>query len=373
MPKPDEKQPSKVAVDVVLKERPVKAAEVEMEWGIAPGSGGKPDLVSYTPGGSVYLEHRNLDGEGRSVSASLSTGNFLAPQDDLGFKLEYARPMARGEKDPEKALLKCSAFNSRKVSPAFAGGPTMDEVPGVWIDRSGAKASLTENFTRQSKCTTGLVIQEITARDESGGLCTNGSKQLPTGEVSSDGPPTTWSTTGTDRVVSGQANITRDNTTFVNGTIVGARDILQAEQSLGFERKGSPLSNRHSLSLTRFIQLARPPSKSAMPPPVLALHGKYSGAVGDLPNYECFTLGGPHSCRAYNVGELGVARRALEYGGELRVPVPKLNCQAFAFYECATDLGSSKEVSGNPTEYYRRCEEDFHHIPTPPVCVCCLL
>lgn len=34
---------------------------------------------------------------------------------------------------------------------------------------------------------------------------------------------------------------------------------------------------------------------------------------------------------------------------------PSARClQAYAFYETGTDLGSSKEVRGNPTEYFRR-------------------
>ena len=37
---------------------------------------------------------------------------------------------------------------------------------------------------------------------------------------------------------------------------------------------------------------------------------------------------------------------------EARVPV--LGHQAYVFYELGNDLGSSKEVNGNPTEYFRR-------------------
>ena len=129
VPKPDEEDPQKVEVDIVLKarsgspallhpcavmqccacranairappaagklraaltgrgralvsqERPLKTAEVELEWGIAPGEGGRPDLVSLKPGGSVFFEHRNLDGEARQLYGSVSTANFLAPQD----------------------------------------------------------------------------------------------------------------------------------------------------------------------------------------------------------------------------------------------------------------------------------------------------
>lgn len=201
VPKPDDEDPQKVEVDIVLKERPLKTAEVELEWGIAPGEGGRPDLVSVKPGGSVFFEHRNLDGEARQLFGSVSTANFLAPQDDLGFKVEYVRPYCWGDKDPQRTNFKASAFNSRKLSPVFVGGPLSDEVPGVWVDRAGVKASFTETYSRQSKCQFGAVLEEVTTRDESGGVCTAGSKALPSGMLATDGPPTTLSGTGTDRIL----------------------------------------------------------------------------------------------------------------------------------------------------------------------------
>jgi outer membrane protein assembly factor BamA len=87
---------------------------------------------------------------------------------------------------------------------------------------------------------------------------------------------------------------------------------------------------------------------------VLVAHARGGTIVGNCAAYDAFTLGGPHSCRGYTVGELGAARSFLEYALELRVPVPGLNTHAFAFWERCTDLGSSSSVPGNPTEYYRR-------------------
>eukprot|EP00951_Prasinocladus_malaysianus_P043448 scaffold542465_cov29-Prasinocladus_malaysianus.AAC.1 len=70
----------------MLKERPMKTAEVECEWGIAPGERGQPALVSLVPGGQLLFEHRNLAKKGRTISASISTQNFISPSDDLGFR-----------------------------------------------------------------------------------------------------------------------------------------------------------------------------------------------------------------------------------------------------------------------------------------------
>jgi len=67
---------------------------------------------------------------------------------------------------------------------------------------------------------------QVTARDDSGQICSQATRQLPTGMLAADGPPTTLSPTGVDRVAFLQGNLTRDATYFVNGSPVGARDIF---------------------------------------------------------------------------------------------------------------------------------------------------
>ena len=360
VPRPDENDPSKVQIDIMLRERPVRTAETELEWGIAPGDGGRPDFVSVRPGGSVLFEHRNLDGWGRQLFGSISTANFFQPQDDLGFKLEYNHPYVKGELDPNKASFRSSVFNSRRISPVFAGGPLLNNVPSVWVDRAGIKASFTQKFSRQTRCTSSAVLEEVTTRDESGAICANGSKQIADGSVTMDGPPTTHSGSGCDKVVCFQGNLTRDTTTFVKNTSVGSRDIMQVEQSIGIGA-AFPVYNRCVFETSRFLQLFPARKKVDYPPPVLVLHAKGGHIIGDCAVYDAFTLGGPHSCRGYGVGELGVSRSFCEAAFELRLPVPILNTHAFLFWEKCSDLGSSKSVVGNPTEYYCRAGQGLSY------------
>ncbi|MBA0847753.1 hypothetical protein Goshw_022720 [Gossypium schwendimanii] len=351
-PRPDEKNEGGIVVEIKLKELDQKSAEVSTEWNIVPGRGGRPTLASFQPGGTVSFEHRNLKGLNRSILGSLTTSNYLNPQDDLAFKLEYVHPYLDGVYNPRNRTFRASCFNSRKLSPVFTGGPGVDEVPPIWVDRAGVKANITENFTRQSKFTYGLVMEEIITRDESSHISANGQRVLPSGGISADGPPTTLSGTGVDRMAFLQANITRDNTKFLNGAIVGERNVFQVDQGLGIGSK-FPFFNRHQLTLTRFLQLRQVEEGAGKPPPpVLVLHGHYGGCVGDLPSYDAFTLGGPYSVRGYNMGELGAARNILELGAEIRIPVR--NTHVYAFAEHGNDLGSSKDVKGNPTEVYRR-------------------
>ncbi|KVI03623.1 Bacterial surface antigen (D15) [Cynara cardunculus var. scolymus] len=244
-PRPDEKNEGGIIVEIKLKELEQKSAEVSTEWSIVPGRGGRPTLASIQPGGTVSFEHRNIKGLNRSLLGSVTTSNFLNPQ------MVY--------------LILETALCVQAASTAESS------VQSSQVDQEWTKFLLygliEPNFTRQSKFTYGIVMEEITTRDESSHISSNGQRVLPSGGISADGPPTTLSGTGIDRMVFAQANITRDNTKFVNGAIVGERNVFQL-------------------------------------------------------------------------------------AAEVRVPVR--NTHVYLFAEHGNDLGSSKDVKGNPTEVYRR-------------------
>ncbi|XP_074378129.1 protein TOC75-3, chloroplastic-like [Apium graveolens] len=109
-------------------------------------------------------------------------------------------------------------------------------------------------------------MEEITTRDESSNICPAGQRVLPSGGVSADGPPTTLSGTGIDRMAFLQANITRDNTKFVNGAIVGERNVFQLDQGLFIGSK-FPFFNHHRLTWTKFLQLKTVEEGAGNPPP----------------------------------------------------------------------------------------------------------
>ncbi|KAF7043375.1 hypothetical protein CFC21_052742 [Triticum aestivum] len=355
-PRPDETKEGGVVVEIKLKEQDPKSADVETMWNFVPGDQGRPTLASIQPGGGVTFEHRNIGGLNRSLAGSFSSSNLLNPQDDVSFKLEYTHPYLDGVEDRSRnRIFKASCFNTKKLSPVFVAGPNMDDAPPIWVDRVGIKANITENLTKQSKFTYGLVLEEITARDESNDVCTHGLRTTAPGALGMDGPPTTFSGTGVDRMAFLQANVTRDNTEFINGETIGDRCIFQVDQGLGIGSR-NPFFNRHQLTVTKFVNLNKQEKGAGKPPPaVLVAHGRYAGCVGDLPSYDAFALGGPHSVRGYGMGELGACRNLLEVATEVRIPVPVMkNTHVYAFAEHGTDLGSSKDVKGNPTEFFWR-------------------
>lgn len=70
-------------------------------------------------------------------------------------------------------------------------------------------------------------MEEIKTQDEYNPVSAQGQGELPAGGITANGPPTTLSGTGVDKMVFAQANITRDNTRSVNGALLGERNIFQ--------------------------------------------------------------------------------------------------------------------------------------------------
>ena len=69
--------------------------------------------------------------------------------------------------------------------------------------------------------------------------------------------------------------------------------------------------------------------------------------MGDLPPYEAFPLGGTNSVRGYDEGDVGSGRSYLQATAEYRFPLFSIISGAL-FVDAATDLGTGKNVPGDP-------------------------
>ena len=72
--------------------------------------------------------------------------------------------------------------------------------------------------------------------------------------------------------------------------------LLQVDQGLGLGT-GSQLFNRHTASATRILRLNEDTPEYGIAPLTLVGHVRYGACIGELPAYEAFVLGGPHSVR----------------------------------------------------------------------------
>ncbi|CAI5515159.1 unnamed protein product [Closterium sp. Naga37s-1] len=207
---------------------------------------------------------------------------------------------------------------------------------------------------------------------------------------------------GVDHQLTLQHVVTRDATRRVHGTAVGERDIFHVEQAL-LPFTSLPFFNRYTISCTRFLPLEtvyyalfpsparelrlrrRPPPPARSAPCTLVLHGRHGACVGDLAAVDAFQLGGAHSVRGFEHGELATCRRFLEclppappptplplhpkpsslcscplpcppcpfplqLSTELRVPLRALHL--YSFLDWASDLASSASVPGNPSALF---------------------
>eukprot|EP01024_Parvocaulis_polyphysoides_P006314 TRINITY_DN1166_c1_g1_i2.p1 TRINITY_DN1166_c1_g1~~TRINITY_DN1166_c1_g1_i2.p1 ORF type:complete len:573 (-),score=95.89 TRINITY_DN1166_c1_g1_i2:1206-2924(-) len=351
-PKQNPRDESRVDVDVMVKERSALTYDVDVEWGIAPSGGPIPLMVaSIIPGGSLTVEHNNVYGKGHTFAASINCGNMWRPQDDGSIRIAYKQPYILGDGDPQRTSGNIEVFNSRRLGGVFQSNDPSVETPEIWVDRLGAKFFFAQKLSRHSKASGGAVIQQVSTKDNTGGL--TGTASLPNfqGMTSEAGPPTALNPSGQDRNLFLQGNVTRDTTYLANSALLGQRDTLQVNQGLF-----GGLNNRMQISSTRYIKAVKE-GNSGRPPVVWVLHGGAGNVIGDLPPYDAFMLGGPNSVRGYSVGELAACRRYAELSTELRVPIPiwKNNWrQCYGFYDWGSDLNSSKTVMGNPSQVYRK-------------------
>eukprot|EP01025_Chloroclados_australasicus_P034661 TRINITY_DN3540_c0_g2_i1.p1 TRINITY_DN3540_c0_g2~~TRINITY_DN3540_c0_g2_i1.p1 ORF type:complete len:699 (-),score=90.17 TRINITY_DN3540_c0_g2_i1:73-2169(-) len=303
-PKQNPRDESRVDVDVMVKERSALTYDVDVEWGIAPSGGPVPlMLASIIPGGSLTVEHNNVHGKGHTFAASINCGNMWRPQDDGSLRIAYKQPYILGDGDPQRTSGNVEVFNSRRLGGVFQSNDPNVETPEIWVDRLGTKLYFAQKLSRHSKAAGGVVLQQVSTRDNTGGLTGTASPPNFQGSANEAGPPTALSPTGQDRSLFLQGSVTRDTTYLSNNALLGQRDILQVNQGTLI----GGLFNRMQIGCTRYVKVV-PEGSGSRPPVVCALHGGFGSVIGDLPPYDAFMLGGPNSVRGYSVGELASCR-----------------------------------------------------------------
>lgn len=70
--------------------------------------------------------------------------------------------------------------------------------------------------------------------------------------------------------------------------------------------------------------------------------------VGDIAPYQAFSIGGQGSVRGYGEGAVGCGRSCLVANSELTLPLSSM-LEGSVFFDCGSDLGSSRHVPGNPS------------------------
>lgn len=303
--------------------------------------------------GSVSYQQQNVGGNNQKLNAEVQIG-----QRDQLFDLSFTDPWIGG--DPFRTSYTVNLFRRRTISLVFDGGKPEINLPNgdrPRVLRTGGGITFNRPLNRNPfkraewNASLGLQYQRVSIRDADGKL----SRRDELGNLLSFDP------SGKDDLITARLGFVRDRRNNFLTPTSGSVLSFSTEQSvpLGsgnilFNRLRANYSFYIPVRLTRLTPGCRNrPLKIGEKPPTggcsqaLAFNLQGGTVLGDLPPYEAFPLGGTNSVRGYDEGYVGSGRSYLQATAEYRFPVFSIISGAL-FIDGATDLGTGKNVPGNP-------------------------
>jgi len=314
--------PRKVVVTVNLKER--STGSFALGGGISSATG----LF-----GTVSLQQQNLGGNNQKLGLDIQVG-----ERELLFDLNFTDPWLAG--DPLRTSFSANIFNRRLFSFVYDNpdnDPTLGAGPNNDVPREN-RLGLGINFARPLSPTTtaslGLRFERVTITDAD-------NRTTP---FDNRGNQLAFTPEGQDDLLLLQFALAQD---FRNDRLrptSGSVSRLAVEQALPVG-SGSLFFNRLRASYSFFLPVNF--VRFAEGPQTLAFNVQAGTILGEFPPYEAFRLGGSNSIRGWDEGRIGSGKSFALISAEYRFPLfAILNGVLFADY--GTDLGSGKDVLGNP-------------------------
>lgn len=331
---------------------------------IAAGAG-----VSSASGlfGTISYQQQNLGGNNQKLGAEIQLG-----ERELLFDASFSDPWIAG--DPYRTSYTVNGFRRRSISLIYDGGQQVQVSTGgtnsevARILRTGFGVSfarpLSKNVFERSPWTSSLGVQyqSIRIQDSNGSLINPAAPQfrrdpntglfnIATGATGAD-----LSTSGTSRddLLTVQLGFARDLRNDVLRPTSGSLLRFSTEQSapigsgsIFFNRLRGSYSQYIPTRLLRLSSGCRANAKVLDCPQTFAFNIQAGTALGTLPPYEAFSLGGSNSIRGYEEGDVGAGKSFLQGTLEYRFPVFSVISGAL-FVDAGTDLGTGTSLKGNP-------------------------
>lgn len=286
--------------------------------------------------GTISYQEQNLGGNNHRLGAELQIGERATL-----FDLSFTDPWIAG--DPYRTSYTVNAFQRRSISVIFDGGDTDIRLPNgdrPRILRSGGAVNFTRPLARNPfadsewTASVGLQYQRISIRDRNSNVRARDEQ----------GNLLSFSNSGADDLFTLQAGVVRDRRDDNLRPTQGSLFRFGMEQSIPIG-SGAILLNRIRGSYSQYIPVRY--TNFAAGPQTLAFNIQAGTILGDLPPYEAFALGGANSVRGYDEGDVGAGRSFIQATAEYRFPIISFVGGAF-FVDAATDLGTGKNVPGDP-------------------------
>ena len=292
--------------------------------------------------GTVSYQQQNFGGRNQKLGAEVQIGE----RQNL-FDVSFTDPWIAG--DPYRTSYTINAFRRRSISVIFDGGEREVFLPNgdrPRINRTGGGINFTRPLSRNPfadsewTASVGFQYQRVSITDRK-------SRREAQDEL---GNQLSFSNSGSDDLTTLQAGAVRDRRNDPLRPTSGSLLRFGVEQSIPVG-SGSILLNRLRASYSFYLPVKY--TNFTPGPQTLAFSFRGGTVFGDLPPYEAFALGGANSVRGYNEGEVGSGRSFLEASAEYRFPIISFIGGAL-FVDAGTDLGTGKDVPGNPAGVRRK-------------------
>lgn len=286
--------------------------------------------------GTVSYQQQNLGGNNQTLGAEFQVGERA-----LLFDLRFTDPWIAG--DPFRTSYTVNAFRRRSISLIFDGGDPEIELENgdrPRVVRTGGGINFTRPLSRdlyrrsEWTASAGFEYQNVSIRDSDGDLS-------PEDELGND---LSFSGEGKDDLFTLQLGAVRDRRNNpvrpTSGSILrfGVEQTIPIGQgNIFLNRLRGSYSYYLPVEFTNFTEGAE----------ALAFNVQAGTALGDLPPYEAFSLGGSNSVRGYDEGEVGSGRSFIQATAEYRFPIISVVGGAL-FVDFASDLGTGDDVPGEP-------------------------
>ncbi|MEL6938726.1 MAG: BamA/TamA family outer membrane protein [Cyanobacteria bacterium J06598_1] len=325
---PGDEDPRKVKMVVNVAERETGSVGASLGFNL------RGDLF-----GQLSYNEDNFGGNNQK----LRTEGRVTTRGDFLFDVSFTDPWIAG--DPYRTSYTTSLFNRRATSLIFDNGDQEvgiadgDDILGNGdtprLNRLGTGISFSRPLDNGLSVSLGAQYERVALLDADGSV-------EPLDEL---GNQLTASSSGRDDLLTLRLGGVLDRRNNPSAPTSGSLIRLGSEQSVPIGN-GSIFYNKLRGSYSQYVPVSFFGSEAGRETIAFNLQG--GTAIGDIPPYEAFPLGGGNSVRGYEEGAVGSGRSFLLGTVEYRFPLFSEFLNGALFADYGTDLGSGSSVPGDP-------------------------
>lgn len=320
---PGDQDPQKVKMVVNIAERDTGSIGASLGFNL------RGDLF-----GQLSYSEDNFGGNNQK----LRTEGRVTTRGDFLFDVSFTDPWIAN--DPYRTSYTTTLFNRRATSLIFDNGPIDVRLENgsrdtPRINRLGTGISFSRPLDNGLSLSLGAQYERVAVLDGDGNV-------TPRDEF---GNLLSASSSGRDDLLTVQFGAVLDKRNNPLAPTSGSLARLGTEQSVPLG-SGNIFYNKIQGSYSRYIPVNFLGANDGRETIAFNLQG--GTAIGNLPPYEAFPLGGGNSIRGYEEGAVGAGKSYALGTVEYRFPLFSQFLGGALFADYGTDLGSGSAVSGNP-------------------------